>query len=355
MAIAIFCGSNTPFACGQENYPWDDAGIEDFSLTERSGRTVTKGDLLGKPWLACFVFTRCAGPCPRVSGQMKLLQEKLAGTDVRLVTFTVDPKYDTTEVLQEYAKHFDADPERWLYLTGDQYVIYHLIEHSFKVPVVEMVGEDRKPGFEVLHSTNIMRVDARGRVVGKYNAADDVDMAKLRRVLLGGRDDGREEASTDDDGTAKDVNSEIPNWVLALPAVNASLNGLATLLLVGGFVFIKRGNVTAHKTAMLTAFATSILFLACYLVYHAALHRYTGTGSRAFTGTGIIRPVYFTILISHVVLAAAVPVLASMTIYRGLKSQWDKHKRIAKVTFPIWLYVSVTGVIIYAVLYHWPV
>src|SRR6185369_10833208 len=109
------------------------------------------------------------------------------------------------------------------------------------------------------------------------------------------------------------------------------------------------------KTAMLTAFATSILFLTCYLVYHAALKQYTGTSSRAFTGIGIIRPVYFTILISHVVLAAAVPVLASMTIYRGLTSQWDRHKRIARVTFPIWLYVSVTGVIIYALLYHWPV
>lgn len=145
--------------------------------------------------------------------------------------------------------------------------------------------------------------------------------------------------------------SELVQW---LPAVNASLNGLATILLLSGYVAIKRRQVQTHKTLMLSAFATSIVFLACYLVYHWALHSLTGEPGKKFTGVGIIRPIYFTILITHVLLAAAVPVLALMTIYRAWKQNWLAHKRIAVITFPIWVYVSVTGVVIYGMLYHWP-
>jgi protein SCO1 len=145
---------------------------------------------------------------------------------------------------------------------------------------------------------------------------------------------------------------EIPQWVQTLPAVNAALNGLATVLLITGYVLIRRGNVEAHKRTMLTAFATSILFLACYLTYHGALHQYTGAGHRSFGGEGLLKTVYLVILVSHVLLAMTVPVLALITIYRGLKEDWPRHRRIAKVTFPIWLYVSVTGVIIYWMLYH---
>ncbi len=148
---------------------------------------------------------------------------------------------------------------------------------------------------------------------------------------------------------------DTPDWVRALPGVNAALNGLATLLLVCGYALIRQGKVKGHKRAMLSAFAASIAFLACYAAYHCALRHFTGEGSKPFLGIGAIRTVYFTILISHIVLAALVPVLASITIYRGLHSQWERHKRIAKVTFPIWLYVSVTGVTIYVMLYHWPI
>lgn len=147
----------------------------------------------------------------------------------------------------------------------------------------------------------------------------------------------------------------MPEWVAVLPAMNASLNGMATMLLVAGYVAIRQRRVNTHKQLMLTAFVTSIAFLACYLVYHAALHQYTGESGRKFAGTGMIRPIYFTILITHVFLATTVPVLALLTIYHGLKGQWDRHRRIAKITFPIWLYVSVTGVVIYGLLYHWPV
>ncbi|HAA48315.1 MAG TPA: DUF420 domain-containing protein [Planctomycetaceae bacterium] len=145
----------------------------------------------------------------------------------------------------------------------------------------------------------------------------------------------------------------MPFWVSSLPAVNASLNGLAFVLLVVGWVLIRRGHRDAHKKTMLAAFGTSILFLTVYLLYHGAMVHYTGEGQVKFQGTGAIRTVYFVILISHVLLAMAVPVLAIMTIRRGLKQQWEAHRRIARITFPIWVYVSLTGVIIYLMLYQW--
>jgi len=146
----------------------------------------------------------------------------------------------------------------------------------------------------------------------------------------------------------------VPDWVATLPMINAGLNGLATVLLLAGFVLIKRGRREAHARVMLSAFGTSIVFLACYLTYHFALHHYTGESGRKFGGVGVIRPIYFAILISHVLLAMTVPFLASMTIWRAWGQNWVGHRRLARVTFPIWVYVSVTGVIIYALLYHWP-
>ena len=146
----------------------------------------------------------------------------------------------------------------------------------------------------------------------------------------------------------------MPDWVAALPTVNASLNALATVLLIAGYVAIKRRRNYLHRNLMLSAFGTSIAFLVCYLLYHAALHHYTGESGKKFAGVGIVRPIYFTILISHVLLAAVVPILALMTIVRAWRQQWAAHRRIAKITFPIWVYVSITGVVIYGMLYHWP-
>jgi protein SCO1/2 len=162
---------------------WDQSGIQDFTFTERSGRKVTKSDLLGHPWLISFIFTRCAGPCPKVSGRMSDLQRLLAGTDVKLVTLTVDPDFDKPDVLNRYAQSFGADSSRWLYLTGDKEKTYRLINESFKMPVKELTGPDREPGYEVLHSVNILRVNEKGVVVAKYNALDDVDIVRLEHDL----------------------------------------------------------------------------------------------------------------------------------------------------------------------------
>ena len=134
--------------------------------------------------------------------------------------------------------------------------------------------------------------------------------------------------------------------VSALPALNAFLNGTSAVLLITGYVFIRLKKVTAHKTCMLAAFGVSFLFLISYVIYHYQ------AGSVAFEGTGFIRPVYFILLISHIVLAACIVPLALVTIYRAWSEQFDRHRRIARWTLPIWLYVSVTGVIVYWMLYR---
>jgi uncharacterized membrane protein YozB (DUF420 family) len=134
--------------------------------------------------------------------------------------------------------------------------------------------------------------------------------------------------------------------VTDLPAVNATLNAIAGTLLVCGYLMIKRGRIETHRRLMLSAFATSALFLVSYVIYHA------NAGSRPFPGQGAIRILYFTILISHVILAAAVLPLALITVTHGLRARFDRHVRIARWTFPIWLYVSVTGVVVYLMLYQ---
>jgi putative membrane protein len=130
-----------------------------------------------------------------------------------------------------------------------------------------------------------------------------------------------------------------------LPAVNAILNATAAVLLVCGYILIRRRRKQAHKRVMIAAFATSCAFLACYLIYHAQV------GSVRFPRSGAIRTVYLSILATHTVLAATVPVLAIITLSRGLSARFDKHRAIARWTLPIWLYVSVTGVVVYLMLY----
>jgi putative membrane protein len=131
-----------------------------------------------------------------------------------------------------------------------------------------------------------------------------------------------------------------------LPALNATLNAVSALFLLCGYTAIRRGRRALHKKCMLGALTASALFLTSYVIYHA------NTGSRPFEGQGGIRFVYFAILITHVVLAAAILPLALVTTARGLRSQFDRHVRIARWTLPVWLYVSVTGVVIYLMLYR---
>jgi uncharacterized membrane protein YozB (DUF420 family) len=131
-----------------------------------------------------------------------------------------------------------------------------------------------------------------------------------------------------------------------LPALNAILNGTAAVLIVTGIYLIKSGRQRAHRAAMISAVAASSLFLISYLTYHAHI------GSKHFPGHGWARYVYFSILLTHTILAAVVVPLVLVTLTRGLKGRFDRHRPIARWTYPVWLYVSVTGVVIYVMLYH---
>jgi uncharacterized membrane protein YozB (DUF420 family) len=131
-----------------------------------------------------------------------------------------------------------------------------------------------------------------------------------------------------------------------LPTINAFLNAIAAVLLTRGYLLIRRKQIPQHRRTMIAAFITSCLFLICYVIYHLQV------GSVHFQHEGLIRTVYFTILVTHTILAATVPVLAIITLRRGLAAKYEKHRRIAKWTLPIWLYVSVTGVVVYLMLYH---
>ncbi len=177
-------------ACAGPEPLQDFGAVPPFELTERSGRSFRSEELAGKVWVADFVFTTCAGPCPLMSANMKRLQAALPDSDdIRLVTFTVDPERDTPEALQEYAKRYGADPERWLFLTGEKQALYELIQKGFLQAVDDgSLSEDGRPGPGIItHSTRYTLVDREGRIRGFYFGAEDsvVDeiLPDLKRLL----------------------------------------------------------------------------------------------------------------------------------------------------------------------------
>jgi putative membrane protein len=139
---------------------------------------------------------------------------------------------------------------------------------------------------------------------------------------------------------------QVPPQYAMFPAIDASLNGTSAVLLLVGRGFIKRGQMAAHRAVMIAALASSSIFLVCYLYYHWHV------GSVHFQGQGWSRPVYFSILISHTILAAAIVPMIIITLSRALRERFDRHRAIARWTYPLWMYVSVTGVIVYVMLYH---
>jgi len=138
----------------------------------------------------------------------------------------------------------------------------------------------------------------------------------------------------------------MPNYVSFLPHLNAFLNATSGILLVAGYSFVRARRITAHRNCQVTAVLTSTLFLISYLTYH--YHH----GATRFAGQGIVRPLYFTILITHTILAVVIVPLIIVTLYRAARGDFIRHRRIARWTLPLWLYVSVTGVIVYLMLYH---
>ncbi len=140
--------------------------------------------------------------------------------------------------------------------------------------------------------------------------------------------------------------------MLDLPVVNATLNGLSAIFLTLGFIFIKRGNKIAHRNCMITAFCTSVIFLGCYLTYHGYLAMVLHRGPTRFLDPAWFRPIYLTILITHTILAMVIVPMILITLSRAMKERFELHKQIARWTWPLWMYVSVTGVVIYLLLYR---
>jgi protein SCO1 len=293
--------------------------VPDFKLVERSGQPLARRDLLGKVWVTGFVFTRCAGACPVMMSKMYGVHK--AFPQVQLVAFSVDPAHDTPEVIRAYMKN-NSLPQEWLFATGTYEQMQDLAKKGFKLSM----GPGSTPEEPIIHSDRLVIVDRYGRQRGSFTTADMDGMSRLEAEL-------------------KKVLAEPAIPVTKLPAANAALNGTSGLFLILGLLLIKAKKPGAHKAAMLAALAASALFLVSYLTAHHFI------GSTPYQGQGAMRTVYFAILISHTILAALVVPLALVTVYRAFREDFDRHRSLAKWTFPIWLYVSVTGVVIYFMLY----
>jgi uncharacterized membrane protein YozB (DUF420 family)/cytochrome oxidase Cu insertion factor (SCO1/SenC/PrrC family) len=314
--------------------------IGNFTLTERSGREIQASELLGKVWVASFIFTRCGGPCPHVTATMETLQTDFAGAaDVRLVTFTVDPEFDTPEVLQKYADAHGADPDRWLFLTGQQSDVYRILHGGFHV------GAEKDPAAPaaqaVTHDTHLAVVDQRGRVRGYYAG------------LAEGQDP---ESAQDFELVVRRLREKVCalRYEMIFPPLNAGLNGAAGVLLLLGFAVIRLRAVRTHAACMLSALAVSAVFLASYLYYHIVVRHGVPT---TFAGqwpdaAAWVGGVYYAVLGSHTLLAVVTAPLALYTAYLGLRGRLLRHKWLARWTLPIWLYVSATGVVVYWMLYR---
>jgi protein SCO1 len=300
--------------------------VSPFTLTERSGKSVSLADLDGKVWVAHFFYSQCQGPCTKTLPAMRELQKRFAGkADVMLVSISVNPEGDTPALLKAYANDQGADPDQWLFLTGSESDVHAVVQSCFKLAVVRNPGA-KSAGDAFQHSDWLLVIDRHGRIDGYVDGkAPDAAEAVARQL------------------------SAMAARKYALPAVNAGLNSLCALLLVTGYVAIRRRRETLHKSCMLAALVVSIVFLSCYLYFHFVVQDGRPT---LFRGEGWIRPTYYTILLTHTALAIVVAPLALFVAYQGWRDRRPRHVRVARWTLPIWLYVSITGVVVYVLLYE---
>ena len=296
----------------------------DFQLIERSGRPLSRHDLLGEVWVADFIFTRCRTVCGAMNSAMFELHRDVDG--VRFVSFTVDPEHDTPEHLREWVQTNGLAQDSWDFATADTDEQMQEVARGFLLSV------DRE-GNLITHSERFVLMDRYGRIRGTYLVIDPMTLERIPGVMA------RMEADI------RRVVDEPYLPVHRLPAVNASLNGTSFLLLVLGYGLIRTGKKAAHKACMLGALGASTLFFVGYLTAHHYL------GATPYPGEGWLRPLYFTILISHTILAAFIVPLVGITLWQAFRGHFDRHKSIARWTLPLWLYVSLTGVVIYFMLY----
>jgi protein SCO1/2/putative membrane protein len=316
--------------------------LADFTLTERSGQSVSTRDLRGRVTIVGFTFTQCKTSCPKITQALAELQEKLRGAPIRLVAISVDPEHDTPEVLRQHADNWGADAERWWFLTGDRKVIDNLMETSFRVgrPIVQ---QDQPRGYDIGHSNRVVILDQQTRIRGSHLVVrpELTPEGKPSTELFAVDEEALERVKQDALELA--YGKHLP--LTKLPLVNAILNSASAMLLLAGFLLIRLRCVRSHMACMLAAVGVSAVFLSSYLYYHYHV------GHTIYRGEGWQRPLYYTILFSHIALAIAVVPLVLRTAYLALRGRFIQHRRIARWTLPIWLYVSVTGVAVYVMLY----
>ncbi len=311
---------------------------------ERSGRTVSVRDLERRAVIFGFFFSCCQASCPKICQAMQDLQRLLSDTDVRLVLLSVDPETDRPERLRLVAETLQADPERWWFLTQpepDSEKLYAWIEEGF--------GPAAKPkhlswyhaaprGWDIAHSNRLFLLDRRGRIrdselvvrlEGENSPVFVVDDEAVLRLA----EKARRLAGS----------SWLPlRW---LPTVNVSLNATSLALLLGGFAAIRMRRIAWHQRCMIAAAGVSALFLASYVYYHWHV------GHTSYPGEGWDRTVYLVILASHIILAASLVILVPMVLFLAIRQHWRGHRILARCTLPIWLYVCLTGIVVYAMLY----
>ncbi len=299
-----------------------------FKLTNQNNQPFSDADLKGKTWIIDFVFTRCGGPCPMMTQKMVKLARDINSPDIRFVSISVDPAYDTPAILKKYAQDQGATDPRFVFLTGDPSVIYDLAQQGFKLAALPAKGSD-----PIQHDERFLLIDGKGGVRGIYHSKDD---ARMQQLIA--------------DATTLAAGASAAQWIARFPAINASLNAASGVLLCLAMTFIQFRRVRTHAYLMIAAVITSTAFLACYLTYHTLKYQ-AGSATTHFPDSPI-RPVYLIILLSHTILAVVIVPLIVITLIRAWRRQWDKPRRIARPTFWLWLYVSVTGVVVYWMLYH---
>lgn len=325
--------------------------VPDFTFDDSRGGQLSRADLLDSPWIGVPFFLECTGPCPSITRDIReRLYPALEGTGVKLVSFSLDPERDTPEALDAYARTLDIDRERWLFVSApEEGAMHDFVRMGLRVPVQRDPGAE-DAGQAITHSTRMPVIDGSGVIAGFYELADPT----LATGMSGEAAMPLAEAEVLLDARF----ALIANRAKALaaggsviPLVNACLNGTAFLLLIAGFLAIKRGAKKQHELLMKLAFVVSAAFLACYLYYHFAVLPISG-GPTRFNGEGPAKVAYLLMLASHVLLAVVNLPMVLRTFWLAHEEDWERHKRLAKLTLPIWLYVSITGVLVYLVLYQ---
>lgn len=298
--------------------------ISKFKLTDQNGETFSSDDLLGKVWVAQFFYIACNKCNSTYNPAMSELQKLVRGRpDLVLVSISLNE--DTPEDLKRYSQRWGAEPGQWLFLTGPKDMVHDISSKSFFLGLSKE-NPLADPGSAIDHDPKFVLVDRQGHFRGYISGDDPTAIDRLfpaMRELAGAR--------------------------YSLSAFNALLNCVSTVMLVVGYLAIRRRWILAHKASMLTALTTSTLFLGSYLYYHFVV---LARESPRFPGSGVVWYVYIVILLSHMILAAVVAPLAVAVAYLGLKNKLAQHVRLARWTLPIWLYVSVTGVVVYWMLYQ---